>query len=184
MALTKLQREFLKVLVSDGEFDILATCNIVGCLPSEVKGWHLDDAFLAARRRYENAQLTLLGYGPLRAVRDTLAIAHSDIRQVQAIDGDLNSLPRDVAVAIKKIEFKHAEDKNGNIYTYPAKVEMHDKAWALKQAAEWFDVGEAPEVKKASETGAEDDSGPRRITGLVVRPPLTKEDRELEDMLK
>ena len=185
MTLTALQREFILVFVSDGEYDLLTTCNAVGVRPSEALAWFRDDKFQAAKRRYEGAQLAAMGYGPLRVVRDTLAIAHSDIRQVQAVNGDLSSLSPDVARAIKKVEFKGAYDeKSGQFVTYPSKVEMHDKSWALKQAAEWYGVAEAPEVKKATETGAEDDSGPRRISGLIVRPPLTQEERDLEDMLK
>lgn len=184
MTLTTLQREFILVFVSDGAYDLLSSCNAVGVLPSEAIRWFQNDEFQAAKRRYEGAQLAAMGYGPLRVVRDVLAIAHSDIRDIQAIDGDPSSLPPDVARAIKKIEFKTAQRLDGELFTYPSKVEMHDKAWALKQAAEWYGVGEAPEVKKATETGAEDEGGQRRITGLIVRPPLTKDERELEDMLK
>lgn len=186
MTLTDQQREFLLVFLSDGEFNLMTSCNAIGVLPSKAMMWFKDDEFQAAKRSYEAAQLSALGYGPLRTMRDTLAIAHSDIRDVQAIDGDISSLPPDVARAIKKIEFKTAfNEKTQQLVTYPSKVEMHDKTWALKQAADWFKVDDSPEVKRAAQSGAEhDDSGPKRISGLVVRPPLTKEERDIEDLLK
>ncbi len=186
MALTDQQREFLVVFLSDGEFDLLTSCKAMGILPSKATAWFKDEEFQAAKRKYEAAQLSALGYGPLRTMRDTLAIAHSDIRDVQAINGDISSLPPDVAKAIKKIEFKTTfNEKTQQFVTYPSKVEMHDKTWALKQVAEWFKVDESPEVKQAAQSGTEDDdSGPKRISGLVVRPPLTKEERDVEDLLK
>ena len=181
MSLHKLQREFILMFVSDGEYDLMTTCSAVGVLPSEALGWFRSDEFQGAIRKYEGAQMAAMGYGPLRVIRDTLAIAHSDIGDIQAIGGDLSTLPRHVRVAIRKVKFKAATTMGGEVVTYPAEIEMHSKEWALKQAAEWFTVQDAPEVKKAAATDAED--GPKRIAGLIVRPPLSKDERDLEDLL-
>lgn len=182
MTLTRLQTEFIALFVMDGEYSLHSTCASLGVRPSEAHLWFRDKGFQKALRTYEHAQLRAMGYGPLRAVREMLALAHSNIGDVQAIEGDLMSLPWHVRAAIKKIEFSIAQRLDGTLYTYPKKIEMHDKFGPLKQVAEWAGVGEAPEVKEVHETG--DDSGPRRITGLTVRPPLTSDDRDVEDLLK
>lgn len=180
MSLTKLQRQFLVLFVQDGEYDLLTTCQATGILPSLAMEWFATDAFQAQLRRYEGAQLAAMGYGPLRVMRDTLAIAHSDITQIQAVEGDITQLPRHVKIAIKKIKFGVVTTIDGKAMTYPKEVEMHDKAWALKQAADWYQIGETPEVQKARATSADD--GPKRITGLIVRPPLTQAEKDAEDL--
>jgi hypothetical protein len=182
MSLTAKQREFLVLFVSDGMYDLMTTCSASGVLPSEAHRWFADDAFQAAKRKYEAAQLSAMGYGPLRTMRDIHDIAHSDISEVQAVGGDLSSLPRRVRNAIKKVKFKTAVGVDGVPIVYPCEVEMHDKSWALKQLAEWYDVANTPEVAKTKETEG-DDNGPKRIAGLVVRPPLTSEERDIEDIL-
>lgn len=188
MNLLPIQRRFIALFVSDGTYDLMTTCAASGVLPSKAMEWFRDDGFQAAIRRYEGAQLAAMGYGPLRVIRDTLAIAHSDITQALPLgpDGeftvrDLSALPRDVRVTVKKVKMGVAIGTDGRAVVYPKEVEMHDKTWALKQASEWFDVSEAPEVKKAQAVKGED--GPRRISGLVVRPPLTKEEKDVEDLL-
>ena len=155
----------------------------MGLRPTEARLWFKITEFQAELRRCQHAKMLSMGYGSSLVMEDTLAIAHSHISTVQAVDGDLSTLPRHVRVAIKKVKFKVAADiGTGKAVVYPAEVEMHDKSWALRQAAEWFAVKESPEAKQAQAT--QDDNGPKRITGLVVRPPLTYEDKELEDLLR
>lgn len=176
------QRQFLYMFVLDGEYDLVKTCQALGMLPSATRGWFRDQAFQAELRRAQHAKMMSMGYGASLVMEDTLAIAHSDISSVQAIEGDLSTLPRHVRIAIKKVKFKASTDLQGRVTIYPAEVEMHEKSWALKQAGDWFGVKESPEAKAAQATT--NDDGPKRITGLVVRPPLTYEDKELEDILK
>jgi hypothetical protein len=177
------QRQFLYLFVLDGEYDLVKTAASMGLRPTEARGWFKDQVFQAELRRAQHAKMLSMGYGSSLVMEDTLAIAHSDISAVQAIEGDLSTLPRHVRVAIKKVKFKVATDiGSGKAVVYPAEVEMHEKSWALRQAAEWFAVKESPEAKNAQAT--QDDSGPKRITGLVVRPPLTYEDKEIEDLLR
>lgn len=179
MSLTTRQRQFLAIFVSDGEYNLLATCRDAGVLPHEAMEWFQNDAFQVALRKYDGAQLAAMGYGPLRVVRDVLDIAHSDIGEIQAVT-TLAELPRRVRTAIKKAKFKSMviDDK---LITYPSEIEMHDKAWALKQAAEWFDVANSPEVQKHASTAKSD--GPARIAGLIVRPPLTDDEKDMEDLI-
>lgn len=179
MSVTPLQREFLIIFVTDGEYNLLSTCQAVGLLPSQVLPWFSDDQFLSQLRKTDGAHLAAMGYGPLRVVRDVLDIAHSDIGEIQGV-GSIADLPRRVRTAIKKAKFKTVVINEVPV-PYVAEIEMHDKAWALKQAAEWYDVANAPEVQKQASTGAKD--GPARIAGIIVRPPLTKEEKDMEDLL-
>lgn len=180
--LTVEQRRFLTLFVTDGEFNLMTTCQATGIVPSIAIVWFRDDAFQKALRQYEHAQLLAMGYGPLRVMRDTLDIAHSDISEVMAYAANLHEAPRRIRVAVKKVKMGVAV-VDGRAVPYCKEIEMVGKEWALKQAAEWYNVGEAPEVKAAQATVTTDD-GPKRITGLVVRPPLTKDEKEIEDMLK
>lgn len=179
MSLTPRQRHFLAIFVSDGEYNMLSTCRDAGVLPNEALSWFQDDAFLVALRKYDGAQLAAMGYGPLRVIRDVLDIAHSDIGEIQGT-ASISELPRRVRTAIKKAKFK-AMVIDEQLVSYVSEVEMHDKAWALKQAAEWFDVANTPEVQKHGSTAKND--GPARIAGLIVRPPLTDEEKDIEDLL-
>lgn len=174
------QRKFIHLFVIDGEFDWVGTCRTLGFVPSQVMPWFRDDAFQAELRKYQGGVMAMMGYGPLLAMQDTLAIAHSDISQAAAYSHDLASAPRHVRVAVREVEMGVAI-VDGKAVPYAKKIKMHDKAWALKQAADWYSVGEAPEVKKAQATTADD--GPKRIAGLIVRPPLTQDEKDIEDML-
>ena len=176
-----IQREFIAFFVSDGEGNLMQTCAAIGIVPSLALPWFGDEGFQRELRRYEGAQLAATGYGPLRVIRDTLDIAHSDISEVLSYAADLQNAPRRVRIAVKKIKMGVAW-VNEKPVPYAKEIEMVGKEWALKQAAEWYNVSEAPEVKAAQATDAND--GPKRISGLVVRPPLTKEEKEIEDLLK
>jgi hypothetical protein len=181
MMLSTSQRSFLAIFVTDGEFNLMSTCQAVGILPSEALAWFRDDEFQSGLRRYEHAQLQAMGYGPLRVMRDTLDIAHSDVTEALQYASEIERAPRRVRIAIKKIKLHAIPMPDGSLQTYVKEIEMVGKEWALKQAAEWFNVAETPEVKKASQTNADD--GPKRITGMVIRPPITSEEKQIEDML-
>jgi hypothetical protein len=180
--LSNSQKRFIGLFVLDGERDFVKTCAQLGIRPSEARGWFAEDGFKRKLRDAEWSVMLASGYGPMATMNDTLAIAHSDISQVACVGGDLSQLPRNVRIAIKKVRFGVAVTPDGKAVTYPKEVEMHPKEWALKQAAEWFGVAETPEAKQSQATTGED--GPKRISGLIVRPPLTREDKEIEDILK
>lgn len=182
MKLSPEQRQFISLFVMDGEYDLQKSCLPLGVRPSEAYAWFRDPFFQQQLRAAEGVMLLAMGYGPMRVMRDTLAIAHSDISQVDAfVEGGIASAPRHVRVAIKSVKYGVAIGADGKAVPYVKELQMHDKAWALKQAGEWYSVAESPEAKAAQATKAED--GPKRISGLVVRPPLTDEEKEMEDLL-
>jgi hypothetical protein len=181
MTLLHEQRRFIAVFVMRMDYDLEATCRFTGVRPSEARDWMTQEKFRGEVRRVEQHLLAALGFTPMRVLHDIASIAHSDIAQVQTLDGGIDHLPRHVRVGIKKIRYKTAVKMGGDLFTYPAEVEMHDKAWALKHLGEWFNLAEAPEVKAAQATTG--DEGPKRISGLVVRPPLNHEEKDLEDLL-
>jgi hypothetical protein len=183
MALTPDQTQFIKRFVSEGAYDFMEACAYCGVAPSTVLRWMQDSAFLAAVRAFERNCLLIDGFGPMRVVRELMAIAFSDVTEVRTQDGMLDHLPRRVRAAIRKVEFK--TDQNivtGELKPYVRKVELYDKTQALKLLADWYAIADSPEVK-ATKVIKDDENAPRRITGLVVRPPLTVEDEELERML-
>lgn len=179
-AITDDQRTFILCFVVDGEYDLGRTCTQLGFRPSKVHAWFRDKGFQAALKQTQAAKLQAMGYGALLAMEDTLGIAHSDISQVSAgADEGLSALPRHVRIAIKTVEYAIGFKANGDHFTYPKKIVMHDKSWALLKAAEWFQVAEV--VRNG---GIQADDGVKRAAGLVVRPPITKEDSEAEELLR
>lgn len=183
MALTYDQTTFIRSFVGDGAYSFYEACSDCGCAPSTVLKWFANAEFMTALRTAERQALQVEGFGPMRVVRELMAIAFSDVTEVRTTDGRLDELPRRVRASIRKVEFK--TDQNivtGELVPYVKKVEMYDKVPALRLLAEWYRIAESPEVK-ATQQVKEDDSGPRRITGLVVRPPLSIEEKEIEDLL-
>jgi hypothetical protein len=177
--ITEEQRRFLVLFVMDGEYNLQRTCNELGIRPSVATAWFRDPAFQKTLKQAQSGKLAALGYGALLTLEDTLAIAHSDISQVEVAEDGLQALPRHVRVAIKTVEFGVIVSPDGNSRVYPKKVTMHDKAWALQKAGEWFQV--ADQIKNG---GVQTDDGAKRIGGLVVRPPITPEQAEAEELLK
>lgn len=183
MALTYDQKTFIRVFVGDGSYNFYEACAECGLPPSKVLKWFDSAEFLAALRAVERQSLQVEGFGPMRVVRELMAIAFSDVTEVRTTNGNLDQLPRRVRASLKKVEFK--TDQNivtGELVPYIKKVEMYDKTPALRLLAEWYRIAESPEVK-ATQQVTEDDNAPRRITGLVVRPPLSIEEKEIEDLL-
>jgi hypothetical protein len=188
--LSDTQKRFILMFVEDGDFNFGVTCNRLGIRQSEAMRWFNDSEFQDAKEKAHQMLLRRMGYGQLLAMQDTLAVAHSDITQILGItdDGmkiqDLEALPRRLRVAIKSIECGVAftVDAKGEPKTvvYPKKITMHDKLAALAKVSEWFDVAgsEAAKGKAASE------DGPKRISGLVVRPPITEDEAEGEKLLE
>lgn len=129
--------------------------------------------------------LRRLGYGPMLALEDMHAIAHSDITKIITdVDGKitveaLSELPRNQRIAIKSVKCGVGLDKDGQPFIYPKEIVMHDKMAALSKVAEWHNVAEHEAVKGA-QTAAD---GPKRITGMVVRPPVTIDVAEGEKLL-
>lgn len=177
-AVTDEQARFLMYFVLDGEYDLHITCNALGIRISHANAWFRDPKFQAELKKYNRAKLTRMGYGDLRTLEDVLAIAHSDISQVKVDADGLEGLPRRVRIAIKSVAFGVIVQPDGSSITYPKKVTMHDKAWALQRAAEWFKVEDA--VKNG---GVNEDDSAKRVAGLVVRPPLTPEQAAEPDLL-
>lgn len=190
MPLTSDQKRFAVIFAGDGEYNLRAASADVGIPPSTALKWFQDDEFKAEVRRVEYAMLAAAGYGPMMAYRDTLALAHSDITEVFPSDDsgrlvvrDLASLPRRVRIAIKKIKTGVAIDGNGEVMVYPKEIEMYGKEGALRQIVELYELEKAPEVLATRAIGEADDTGPRRIAGLIVRPPLTHQEKQEEDLL-
>lgn len=179
VAISEDQKRFVIYFVTDGEYDLSATCAATGVRASTAMQWFRQPAFQTAVKQAQSAKLTVRGYGALMTMEDTLAIAHSDISQVQHGDDGLRALPRHIRVAIKTVEFGVGIRADGSEFIYPKKVVMHDKAWALQQAAEWFTVAET--VKNG---GIAADDSAKRVAGLVVRPPITKDEADGEELLK
>lgn len=183
MTLSVDQKRFIHLFVLDGEYNLLTTCHAVGVLPSVAMTWFRQQEFQAAVRAAEGIILQTMGIGPLRVIRELMAIGFSNIVDVTlGEEGGLGHLPRHISAAVKSIKNGCAVGPDGKPYVYAKEIVLHDKAGALKQLAEMFNVKESPEVKAAQATQGDD--GPKRITGLVVRPPLTREEKEIEDLLK
>ena len=161
MALTYDQTTFIKRFVSDGAYDFMEACAECGVPPSRVLRWMDDGEFLAAIRTFERQCLLIDGFGPMRVVRELMAIAFSDVTEVRTTDGRLDELPRRVRAAIRKVEFK--TDQNlitGELTPYVRKVEMYDKTSALKLLADWYKIAESPEVK-ATQVVKDDENAPQ-----------------------
>lgn len=177
--ITEEQKRFILLFIFDGERDADRTCTELGIRPSTARSWFRDAEFQKSMREAEAYKLRVMGYGGLFALEDTMAIAHSDISQVQATEEGLGALPRHVRIAIKSVEFALGVRSNGDTFVYPKKVTMHDKAWALQKAAEWFEVAK---LVQAGGIKSQDEAKP--IAGLIVRPPITREEAEAEELLK
>lgn len=191
MMISEKQQLFILAFLYDANLDFNQACVTVGVLPSVARLWFASDAFLKAKETAHKQKLALLGYGPLLAIEDTLAIAHSDITRIQQMDADgrivlrdLADLPRRDRIAIDYIEYGVAFRKDGDgldqPYIYPKKIKMKDKAWAMQRVAEWYDVANHEFFR----TSTNIDEGPKRIAGLVVRPPLTIDEWEGEKLLE
>lgn len=178
--ITEEQRRFVLLFITDGERDLFRTCSQLAIRPSVAQTWFRDPGFQKLMKQAQAARLAYMGYDALFVMEDILSIAHSDISKVQVAQGEgLDSIPRHVRVAIKTVEFAIGIRADGSDFIYPKKIVMHDKAWALQKAAEWHNVAEM--VRNG---GVQAEDGPKRIAGLVVRPPITKDEAEGEELLK
>jgi hypothetical protein len=179
-AITEEQRRFILLFITDGERDLFRTCSQLAIRPSVAQSWFREQGFQKTLKQAQAMKLATMGYDALFVMEDILAIAHSDIAKVQVVQGEgLDSIPRHVRVAVKTVEFGIGVKADGEVFTYPKKIVMHDKAWALQKVAEWHDV--AAMVRNG---GVQPDDGPKRLAGLVVRPPITKDEADGEELLK
>lgn len=177
---TEEQRRFILLFITDCERDLFRTCSQLAIRPSVAQSWFRDQGFQKVMKQAQAMRLATMGYDALFVMEDILSIAHSDIAKVQVAQGEgLDSIPRHVRIAIKTVEFGLGVKADGETFIYPKKIVMHDKAWALQQAAEWHNVAEM--VRNG---GVQPDDGPKRLAGLVVRPPITKDEAEGEELLR
>lgn len=185
--ISRTQQLFILCFIGDGDYDFNASCTSLGIRPSEAAPWFGDKDFHKSLKQAQMAKLARLGYGPMLVIEDTLGIAHSDITKIMDHDDSgltvqaLNELPRAQRVAIKSVEFGVAMPLDGTPYVYPKKITMHDKMAALAKAAEWYQVDQHEGVKEGEIIK---DEGPKRISGLVVRPPVSQDVAEGEKMLE
>lgn len=178
--ITDEQKTFILLFLFDGERNADTTCAELGVRPSTARAWFKDAEFQKAMREAEAYKLRIMGYSAMFVMEDTLAIAHSDIGKVQLADGQgLADLPRHVRIGIKSVKFKSAVDVEGKVTTYISEVTMRDNAWALQKAAEWFDV--ASLVKNG---GIKSENEAKPLAGLIVRPPISREEAEAEELLR
>lgn len=177
------QKRFIHLFVLDGEYNLIQTCCPLGLRPSVAMTWFREQAFQTALRKAEGVVLATMGLGPLRIIREMMALATSNIVDVTLDDdGGMTHLPRHITAAVKSVKNGAMLRPSGELVVYPKEIVMHDKAGPQKYLADMLAVSEAPEVKATQATTGED--GPKRITGLVVRPPLTREDKDIEDLLR
>lgn len=178
--ITEQQKTFILLFIFDAERNADHACTELGIRPSVARSWFKDTNFQKAMRDAEAFKLRIMGYSAAFVMEDTLAIAHSDIGKVQLAEGQsLEDLPRRVRIGIKSVKFKSAIDAQGKVVTYISEVTMRDNAWALAKAAEWFEV---EKIVKNGGVMSEDDKKP--IAGLIVRPPISREEAEAEELLK
>jgi phage terminase small subunit len=166
--LTHLQREWAHAYVAEARFNASEAARIVGM--SEAEGRRLRSkphvvAYVEElqRKRIEGRLIT-----QDRTVEEMAAIAYSDLTDVLTITEtgslvvkDLDSLPRNVTSAIKKIKLTRRKGDGDGEFEDVLEIELHDKVKALAMMAQYQGL--------LAGDGASD--APTPFEGLQIVPP-------------